>query len=243
MQWLDHAEAIQRCSLTLLPYATKSPRVSNADAPRLGGHHVTSCSISAMSPCTRKGRFWIHKSYLFYGFPARQVLVSGSPKEIRCLLKLTTSAEPDTIKLEDQLREIKTLTTGISLPQLHRSDDSYTGYMLPNPHESLWTCSYCPPHLEQSVSVQTRWSFPHQIPTWAVKVLPGADTLHLEDYPRKPPLTHCNQLPQNLPLFRIWWCSKVQFYIYIFLTALSMPKINVGQWIFFSSLKEWSVGI
>lgn len=90
-----------------VPYATKSQCVSDRDAPRLGGHRVTPRSIPATSPCTSKGTVWIHKSYLFDGIQAREILVSGNPKEIRRLLKLTTSTERDTIKCEDQLREIK----------------------------------------------------------------------------------------------------------------------------------------
>jgi len=100
--------------------------------------------------------------------------VSGNPTEMGCLLKLITGTEPDTIQFEDQLREIKMLTTRLPLPQLHTAPHTIR---YPTHMENLRTCSYCPPCSEQSISTQTRQSFPHQTAAWAAQVLPGADTL------------------------------------------------------------------
>lgn len=221
-----------------VPYATKSQCVSDGDAPRLGGHRVTPRSTPAMSPCTSKGTVWIHKSYLFDGFQAREVLVSGNPKEIRRLLKLTTSTECDTIKCEDQLREIKRWP----LAYLCLSCTGVTAaiYAICYP-----TCMKTYGLVTPAHPIRSKVFPPKHGRASPTKPQPGQFRFYQEQIPLaapvspslKPPLTLCNQLPQNLSWFRTWSCTKrasilyiyryrygfIYYYYYFNFTALAMP--------------------
>lgn len=84
-----------------------NPSVFLAETLR-GREDITSPPARFLSPHPLPGKadpgFTDHT--YFTGFPARPVLVSGNPKETRCLVKLSTSADPETIKFEDQLTEV-----------------------------------------------------------------------------------------------------------------------------------------
>lgn len=138
------------------------------------------------------------------GFQPDKYLSLAIERKSGYFLKLTTSAEPDTIKDEDQLREIKMLTTGwlsctrvtAAIHAIHYPTPVKTYGLVTTTHPAQ---SKFFPH-KQGRASPTKYQL-GQFVSYQEQVLPDAffppspkGCLH------KSPLTHCNQ---NLPLFRV----------------------------------------
>lgn len=217
MQWLDNDEAMQRCSLTLC-HMPPNPSAFLTEMLR-GWEDIASPPVRFL-PChaVPAKAVWIHKSYLLDGFQAREILVSGNPKEIRRLLKLTTSTERDTIKCEDQLREIKRWPlaylclrcTGVTAAIYAICYPTYMKtYGLVTPAHPIQSKVFPPKHGRASPTKPQ----PGQFGSYQEQIPPAAP---VSPSP-KPPLTLCNQLPQNLSLFRTWSCTKRASILYIYI--------------------------
>lgn len=112
--------------------------------------------------------------------------MSDHPKPISCLLKVAPGTKPDAVNFEDQLKEIKTLTTSLLPPQLHHGDSSTrmtaTIHAIPHPNHQktygLVTAVLPLSPVRASVSTQTRQSFHHrhqlgQVKSYQEQLLPA----------------------------------------------------------------------